>query len=275
MEQVYLEQGSQEWLEWRRGKRMASETAAVMGISPYSSPAQVRKEKQGRGRTFVTDAMQRGHDEEPRAREAYEAATGTLYQPGVFQYGDYGASVDGITLEGDQLLEIKTPAKGKESDRWQEVAEGAISEYDYAQVQHQMMVTGAADCVFLVWSGEDYVSIVVPRNPEFFDKIREAWDEFWPTVEERDDAEWAEAAEAYRKAKETADAASAALEDAKAKLIALTSGKYSGGQGVEVTKVVRTGSVDWKKVQKAHLADVNVDDYRKPGSEFFKVEVKS
>ena len=275
MEQVYLEQGSQEWLEWRRGKRMASETAAVMGISPYSSPAQVRKEKQGRGRTFVTDAMQRGHDEEPRAREAYEAATGTLYQPGVFQYGDYGASVDGITLEGDQLLEIKTPAKGKESDRWQEVAEGAISEYDYAQVQHQMMVTGAADCVFLVWSGEDYVAIVVPRNPEFFEKIREAWDEFWPTVEERDDAEWAEAAEAYRKAKETSDAASAALEDAKAALIALTSGKYSGGQGVEVTKVVRTGSVDWKKVQKAHLADVNVDDYRKPGSEFFKVEVKS
>ena len=46
-------------------------------------------------------------------------------------------------------------------------------------------------------------------------------------------------------------------------------------EGVEVTKVVRTGSVDWKKVQKAHLADVNVDDYRKPGSEFFKVEVKS
>jgi len=275
MEQVYLEQGSQEWLEWRRGKRMASETAAVMGISPYSSPAQVRKEKQGRGRTFVTDAMQRGHDEEPRAREAYEAATGTLYQPGVFHDGDYGASVDGITMEGDQLLEIKTPAKGQQSDRWQEVAEGAISEYDYAQVQHQMMVTGAADCVFLVWSGKDYVSTVVPRNPEFFEKIKEAWDEFWPTVEERDDAEWAEAAEAYRKAKETADAASAALEDAKARLIDLTSGKYSGGQGVEVTKVVRTGAVDWKKVQKAHLADVNVDEYRKPGSEFFKVEVKS
>lgn len=275
MEQVYLEQGSQKWLEWRRGKRMASETAAVMGISPYSSPAQVRKEKQGRGRTFVTDAMQRGHDEEPRAREAFEAATGTLYQPGVFQDGDYGASVDGITMEGDQLLEIKTPAKGKESDRWQEVAEGAISEYDYAQVQHQMMVTGAADCVFLVWSGEDYVSVVIPRNTEFFEKIREAWDEFWPTVEERDDVEWAEAAKAYRKAKETADAASAALEDAKARLIALTSGKYSGGQGVEVTKVVRTGSVDWKKVQKAHLADVNVDEYRKPGTEFFKVEVKT
>lgn len=275
MEQVYLEQGSQEWLEWRRGKRMASETAAVMGISPYSSPAQVRKEKQGRGRTFVTDAMQRGHDEEPRAREAYEAATGTLYQPGVFHDGDYGASVDGITMEGDQLLEIKTPAKGKESDRWQEVAEGAISDYDYAQVQHQMMVTGAADCVFLVWSGEDYVSVVIPRNPEFFDKIREAWDEFWPTVEERDDAEWAEAAEAYRKAKETADAAAAALEDAKATLIALTSGKYSGGQGVEVSKVVRTGAVDWKKVQQAHLADVNVDEYRKPGTEFFKVEVKT
>jgi len=272
MEQVHLEQGTQEWLDWRRGKRMASETAAVMGISPFSSPSQVRKIKQGHGKTFVTDAMQRGHDEEPRAREAYEAATGTLYQPGVFQDGDYGASVDGITMEGDQLLEIKTPAKGRDSDRWNEVAEGAISDYDYAQVQHQMMVTGAADCVFLVWSGTDMVSTVVPRNPEFFEKIREAWDEFWPTVEQRDDEEWQKAAEMFRQAKQIAEEANSALEDAKANLIALTSGPYSGGKGVEVLKVERKGSFDWKKVQKEHLPDVDLEPYRKAGSEFYQVK---
>jgi len=273
MKRIELEQGSQEWLEWRRGKRMASETAAVMGISPYSSPAQVRKEKQGRGRTFVTDAMQRGHDEEPRAREAYESATGTLYQPAVFEDGDFGASVDGITMEGDQLLEIKTPAKGRDSDRWNEVAEGAISDYDYAQVQHQMMVTGAADCVFLVWSGTDMVSTVVPRNPEFFEKIKEAWDEFWPTVESRDDEEWVESARAYREAKEVADKAAAELEKAKTKLIELTPGKFSGGEGVNVSKIERKGSIDWKAVQKNELPDVDVEQYRKSASSFYKVEI--
>ena len=274
MKRIELEQGGQEWLEWRRGKRMASETAAVMGISPYSSPAQVRKEKQGRGKTFVTDAMQRGHDEEPFARAAYEEVSGLLYQPAVFEDGEYGASVDGITMEGDQLLEIKTPAKGQQSDRWKEVSEGAINDYDYAQVQHQMMVTGAADCVFLVWDGKEYVSVVVPRDPEFFDRIREAWDEFWPTVAERDDSDWLAAAEDYRQAKARADIANEKLAEVKQRLIDISVGPYTGGGGVEVTKIERKGSVDWKAVQKSHLADVDVEQYRKPGSEFFKVEVK-
>jgi len=273
MKRIELEQGSKEWLEWRRGKRMASETSSIMGINPYSSAGQVRKDKQGLGGAFVTEAMQRGHDEEPKAREAYEEATGILYQPAVFEDGEYGASVDGITMEGDQLLEIKSPTKGRDSPRWQEVADGAISEYDYAQVQHQMMVTGAADCVFLVWSGEEYVSTVVPRNPEFFDKIREAWDEFWPTVESRDDEEWVESARAYREAKEIAEKAAAELEKAKAKLIELTPGKFSGGEGVNVSKIERKGSIDWKAVQKNELPDVDVEQYRKSASSFYKVEI--
>ena len=272
MKRIDLEQGSQEWLDWRRGKRMASETAAVMGISPYQSASQIRAAKQGRDKTFVTAAMQRGHDEEPRARAVYEEASGLLYQPGVFEDGDYGASVDGITMEGDQLLEIKTPAKGKESDRWAEVDGGEISDYDYCQVQHQMMVTGAADCVFMVWDGEDHVSVVVPRDEAYFERIREAWDAFWPTIEERDDDIWAEAAEKYRIAKAEADRACKVLEAAKGRLIELTAGNYSGGCGVSVTKVERKGSVDWKAVQKNHLPDVDVEHYRKAGSEFFTVK---
>jgi putative phage-type endonuclease len=273
MKRIELEQGSKEWLEWRRGKRMASETSSVMGINPYASANQVREHKQGRGKAFVSYAMQHGHDEEPKAREAYEQATGILYQPAVFEDGDYGASVDGITMEGDQLLEIKSPFKGKDSPRWQEVADGGISDYDYAQVQHQMMVTGAADCIFLVWSGEDYVSIVVPRDPEFMEKIKESWDAFWPTIERREDASWLEAAASYRQAKKTADKATAELEQAKAELIELTSGSFSGGAGVNVSKIERKGSIDWKAVQKNELPDVDVEQYRKSASSFYKVEI--
>ncbi len=275
MKRINLEQGSPEWLEWRRGKRMASETAAVMGISPYSTAAQVRAAKQGRDKTFTNAAMQRGHDEEPKARAAFEEFSGVLYQPAVFEDGEYGASVDGITMEGDQLLEIKTPWKGKESDRWGDVADGGISDYDYCQVQHQMMVTGAADCVFLVWDGEEYVSTVVPANPEFWDRIRAAWDDFWPTVAEREDDDWAEAAEFYRKAKESADIAAAQLQTAKDRLIELTAGNYSGGCGVGVTKITKVGTVDWKKVHADLIPDADVEQYRKPGSEFFKVEIKA
>ena len=45
---VQLTQGSPEWLEYRRSRRNASETAAVMGLSPWNTPYQLWLEKTGR-----------------------------------------------------------------------------------------------------------------------------------------------------------------------------------------------------------------------------------
>jgi len=272
MNRVDLEQGTEEWLEWRRDKAMASETAAIMGVSPYQSAEKIRKLKRGIDNTYVTSAMQYGTDEEPKAREAYEAAIGEPFVPACFEFDDFGASVDGIDMSGDTLLEIKCPVKGRESDRWRTVEDDGIEQHDYIQVQHQMMVTGARETHFLVWDGEEYVVTVVKANPDFWKKIEQAWKEFWPTVQERDDEEWREAAERYRLAKEVADKANAELDDAKKALIDITGGRYSSGHGVEVLKVERKGSIDWKKVQKEHLPDVDLEPYRKKGSEFYQVK---
>jgi len=76
----------------------------------------------------------------------------------------------------------------------------------------------------------------------------------------------------YRKAKQIAEEANSALDEAKANLVRLTGGSYSSGHGVEVLKVERKGSVDWKKVQKEHLPDVDLEPYRKAGSEFYQVK---
>ena len=272
MNRVELEQGSPEWLEWRRGMAMASETSAVMGINPYQGPEQIRAAKRGLDNNYMNDAMRRGHEQEPLAREAYERDTGELFQPAVYELDGYGASVDGITMDGETLLEIKSPYKGKQSERWDIVSEGGIHDYDYVQCQHQMMVTGAKRCIFLVWDGEEYVCTEIPANPEFWYKIVNAWQEFWPTVAARDDDEWAEAAHAYREAKKAADEAAQALSDAKQRLIDL-SGGYSYGEGVRVKQVERAGQIDWKKVQKDKLADADLEQYRKAGSVFYQVEV--
>ena len=39
--EVDLVQGSQEWLDFRRTKRMASETPIIMGVSPWQKPKDV------------------------------------------------------------------------------------------------------------------------------------------------------------------------------------------------------------------------------------------
>lgn len=180
--ELTLEQGSVEWLEARRRRRMASETPAVMGLSPYQKESAVRAAKRG-ARNFVNAAMRKGARAEPVARAAYASRYCSM-RPAVFVSGDYGASLDGINDAGDLILEIKVPYQGRDSDRWKMAHAGRVPAHDYAQIQHQLMVTGAAAAHFWVWDDDtrDGVLVQVTPAPRFWDRIVEAWDEFWPTI---------------------------------------------------------------------------------------------
>src|SRR5437764_381882 len=108
---VRLAQGSPEWHEHRRKYRNASETPVVMGVSPWMTPYQLWQTKLGLITQTETPAMRHGSEMEPIARAAYEKATGRIMQPLVIVEGEYSASLDGLTLAGERLLEIKCPVK--------------------------------------------------------------------------------------------------------------------------------------------------------------------
>ena len=276
MRRVELEQGSAEWLEWRRGKRMASETPAVTGDSPYQKPEQVRQAKRGGARVYQNKAMQRGHEEEEKARPVIAEYLEDIFQPGVFEEGDYGASVDGINLDLTEILEIKSPWHGQDSDRWREADHGEIGMADFLQVQHQLMVTGARVCHFAVWDGEDFRLVTVEPHHETWHHIQSAWDAFWPTVAEREDAAWHEAVSRYQVAKQASEAAAEELAAAKEQLIQMTPGRYASGGGVKVERVERKGTIDWSAIQRKEKLNVDVEQYRKPGSSYYQVkEVKA
>ena len=78
---IQLAQGSPEWHAYRLSRRNASESAAVLELSPWMTPYQLWLVKTGRSETRVTHAMQRGTDLEPLARAAYEDQTGRVMQP--------------------------------------------------------------------------------------------------------------------------------------------------------------------------------------------------
>ena len=141
---VNLVQGSTEWLEYRRSMRNASETAAVLGVSPWVTPYQLWQLKTGRREQAVNAAMLNGTALEPQARSAYELETGHVMQPLVMQDGEYSASLDGITLQGDLIVEIKVPMKGSSSSLWRAVEAGEVPCHYVSQIQHQLMVAGAA-----------------------------------------------------------------------------------------------------------------------------------
>jgi putative phage-type endonuclease len=270
---VRMAQGSPEWHEHRRKYRNASETPAVLGVSPWQTPYQLWQVKLGLVEQQVTPAMRHGSDMEPAARAAYETQTGRVMQPLVVVDGEYSASLDGMTLAGDRIVEIKCPVKGRESTLWQAVAAGELPEHYRWQVQHQLLVTSAAVADVFVFDGAAGVLLEIAPAPETWPQIQEAWDKFATFIEsktppplskgdvrERNDAEWFASAAHYLEMKLFAEQAQKELVDAKDRLVALTSHSSETGGGVTVTRYWKQGSIEYRKIQE--LKALDLDKYR-------------
>ena len=271
-----LIQGTPAWHAHRAASRNASETPVVLGVSPWQTPYQLWQLRTGRREAEVTPPMRRGTALEPAARRAYEALTGHVMEPLVLAEGEYSASLDGMTLDGGLILEVKCPVKGQASELWQQVTRGELPEHYRWQVQHQLMVSGAQLAHVFVFDGKEGLLLEVTPQPQCWTLIQQAWDEFMQYLEtdtppplterdtlERSDEAWQSAAKAYLEAKRTAEAASAQLEAAKAALVALTSHPSETGCGVIVTRYWKAGTIDYKKIPE--LKEVDVEEYRGPG----------
>ncbi len=149
-----------------------------MGLNPWQTPYQLWLVRTGRMEVAVTAAMHHGTQMEPKARAAYAEKTGLVMQPLVLIDGDYSASLDGITLEGDLLLEVKCPYEGQASALWQAVSVGEVPEHYRIQVQHQMMVSGVASAHLWVFDGSTGLLVEIQRDEACMAAIRTAWDGF-------------------------------------------------------------------------------------------------
>ena len=232
MKIVQVAQGSPEWHQHRKLHRNASETPAVLGVSPWTTPYQIWLMKTGRRELEVTRPMLNGTELEPRAREAYEQLTGLVMEPLVVADGEYSASLDGLTLDQQVLLEIKCPYKGQTSGLWQAVEAGEVPEHYHWQLQHQLMVAQAKVAHLYVFDGREGLLLEVKPAPKDWPRIHEGWDDFMRFVRhdtpppltqqdtvEREDQAWREAAARFVAAKERADEAGSDLERARTALV--------------------------------------------------------
>ena len=280
-----LVQGTKEWHDHRAHSRNASETPAVLGVSPWLTPYGLWLLRTGRKQQEVTPAMQHGTQLEPAARRAYELLTGNVMEPLVLQEGSYSASLDGITLGGELILEIKCPFKGRASELWRDVAKGEVPINYWYQVQHQLFVAAGAELAHLyVFDGTEGVLMDIKPKPETWKQITAAWDTFQryldtdtpPPLTDRDtrlrgDKEWIGAAATYISAKQAADDSAAALDVAKAALIGLASHSSESGGGVKVTRFSKVGAIDYKKIPE--LKGVDLERYRGKAREEVRVTV--
>lgn len=134
-----------------------------------------------------TPAMRWGTEYEDTAREQYELATGCKVMDCPFTpmsgYEDYvGGSPDGRRSTLDRIIEIKCPWNPSvhiEHCKWVKPEDLKVGNPQYyAQVQHNMLITGTEMCDFISYSplyrrGMDLHILEVPIDKEFTDNLLE------------------------------------------------------------------------------------------------------
>lgn len=178
-------QGSDEWLEWRKTRIGASDSAIIMGISPYKTAYRLWEEKMGaKDPDPINERMQRGIDLEPKARDAFEKLIGVSADPRVFEHQEYPwmiASLDGFgKVQQGNTFAVEIKCNGNKNH--QEAIDGRIPEHYQCQMQHQMAVTGLEWMYYFSFDGENGIVLTLPRNDNFIDNLIEKEKEFYQSM---------------------------------------------------------------------------------------------
>jgi len=191
-----VEQGTDAWLEIRRGKVTSSRVADVLaktktGVSAsrgnYLIELALQRVTGVIEPSFTNDAMQWGKDNEQTARTAFEVAHNVFVDQVAFvdhpTIPNFGCSPDGVI--GDSLLELKCPYQS--AVHWSYFKDGCPSKY-YTQIQAQMSCTGAKSVWFVSFDprmptrSQLYIEEVM-REEEFIKKMEEEVLKFLNEVE--------------------------------------------------------------------------------------------
>jgi putative phage-type endonuclease len=184
IERDCMEQRTEEWFAARLGKVTASRVADVLAKIKSGESASRKNYKMelvvqrltGKvGESFTNAAMEWGTEQEPFARMAYEAHTGTFVKEEGFvdhpTIEGFGCSPDGIVGEG--LIEIKCP---NTANHIETILENKAPSKYIPQMQCQMACTGAKWCDFVSFDPrvpEDLQLFVVrvERDQEYIDSM--------------------------------------------------------------------------------------------------------
>lgn len=281
-------QGSPEWKNYRSRMGNASELAALMNCSPWfpHTPHELWLLKSGRAERRTTPAMRRGLALESRARTFIEHEFDELFEPQVVARERISASLDGLSFDGQTVLEIKCPAKGLQSELWQHVEQHARPpEHYWWQLQQGLYCASAASAHFVVCHADDdeitsYMACQVQPDPVAQEALREAWDQFFPyldedtpppltarDIEERKDTDWRDAVSSWREARKWLEEARRAEAEARAALIEASGNRNVQGAGIKLTRYFKRGEIDWKRA----TAGMDLEHYRKQGSWHFRI----
>ncbi len=287
MKIIPVEQGSPEWLSWRKTVITATDCPAILGSSPWATAYKCWQRKLGLVEEQPSNAaMERGRNLEPQAREQFVYKWNIHMHPAVVESTEFeflGASLDGISPCRKYILEIK--CGGRELHCM--AARGEIPQYYLDQMQHQLLVTGAEKCFYYSYDGKDGIYIEVFPDPEFVNQWMPKARDFWkcvaffepPALQDSDyrdmghDLDWKECARMYQEA----DAEIKALEEKKdyirKKIIQLCADHSCAGSGIKAIKTFMKGRVAYDEIPE--IQSIDLDKYRKASTPSWRIQVEA
>jgi len=283
--QIDVKQGSQEWLDIRKTKITGTDASIILGVNPFKNAYKLWAQKVGKLKDdFVNDKMLQGQKLEPEARAEYERSVKIMMMPSVHISDIYPwqmCSTDGISFDGDIILEIKCGRKALE-----DCQNDIIPPYYLAQMQHNLSVTGAKRCHYfcyfpmlgfslkIVERDEGYIHEMIKKELEFYQLLTS---ETPPETTEDDfiivdTPEFNKAAQQWKEANAKFKAAEFALAEAREELLDLTDDSNIKGGGLELKRISRT-TIDYKKA--VTDAKIDVKNYTKESIGYYKItEIK-
>lgn len=279
MRKVDFEQGSSEWLNWRKGLLTATDAPMLMGASPYATPYKGWLRKTGQSpEQQENEAMRRGKIDEPIAREWFNKEYGIEMEPCCIEsqlYNFIGSSLDGLSSCGRYILEIKS-----NGDQYHFGLNHGLPDFHMMQMQHQLLSSDntAEMGFYLSWNkGNKTVKEVYPDKEwlaGYLPKAREFWKMVIfnepPMMSNKDyrdmngEHSWILYANEYRKVCEQIKTLEELKENHRKQLIYLCGEDSCLGSGIKVLKKSSKGRIDYDSIPE--LIGINVEKYRKPSS---------
>lgn len=175
-----LEQGTEEWLEVRKGKITASHAQEIgngkKGLETYIISLMAEKYSSGEREYFTNEHIERGNELEDQARSVYSFNKGVeVKQVGFVEYSELvGCSPDGLVGD-DGMIEIKCPNDVNYFKYLLDGFDNIDTKYMW-QMQMNLLITGRKWCDFIAYNPNFENSIVieriVPNEEDFSDLIK-------------------------------------------------------------------------------------------------------
>ncbi|HEY5236132.1 MAG TPA: YqaJ viral recombinase family protein [Rhabdochlamydiaceae bacterium] len=287
-----------EWLEWRRGGIGSSDAPIIMGVSPWSTPLQLWKDKvEGTPEKAQNAAMKRGTDLEPMIRDRLEDDFQLLLAPKNICHPDFEwmrSSLDAIDWLGHHIFEIKCPGKADHDT----AMKGQVPEKYIPQLQHQLACACLPYMTYVSFYEGSYVAVKVERDEEYINILVEKEREFWDCVlnktppektsqdhQEKDsDPEWRKLVSEWRETYVSLKSCEEKEKILRAKIIEASGGASSVGGGVKLTRQECQGSIDYDRATTEYIQQIqqllgdsapslDLNAYRKPSIQKFRLSI--